>query len=231
MSQSTMACKSVLFAAATAMTAAGFLTVPSSAHADPACSQYQIVGDFALKQSNGYRVEFSATGQGFGGDATATPLSGGAAMKGTVSGSISGRHLDFTIRWNSGPRGHYIGDVGDDDFAHGLTFDEANAGSQANWDSTVPLQCATAAAPAPQAPAQPAPPQQAPAGQKVATVTNDVDVYNLKNEPDGTGTVIGMLRSGRQVQYLGSCAQSDWCNVIVPELPGGRGWIWGNLQF
>lgn len=65
--------------------------------------------------------------------------------------------------------------------------------------------------------------------QKLATVTGeDVDVYNAKNEPDGAGQVVGMLRVGTQVQPMGSCAPESWCQVTLPN--GSAGWVWGHLQ-
>jgi hypothetical protein len=150
--------KTLLATSATAMSAVGFLMVPVPAQAvpmlplAPACTQYGFGGDFALRQSNGYRVEFRSTGTGAVGRATAT---GQSNMAGNVSGGIQGRTVDFTIRWDSGPRGHYTGYVGEDDFVHGgNSADEANPGSTATWDSTVPLVCIapTAAPPTPQPP-------------------------------------------------------------------------------
>ncbi len=84
--------------------------------------------------------------------------------------------------------------------------------------------CATRGLPpvagAPDVPAKPA-----------ATVTSDVDVYNAKNEPDGTGQVVGMLRNGSQVELIGSCQPESWCQVSGQAVPGGQGWVWGALQF
>jgi uncharacterized protein YraI len=54
-------------------------------------------------------------------------------------------------------------------------------------------------------------------------VTSDVDVYDV---PGGNGNKIGVLRSGRQVPLVGSCKPNDWCDVVIPELPGGSGWVW-----
>src|SRR5216684_5454676 len=78
MSQSIIVNRSQLLAAATAITAVGFLTVspPAQAHPmlplGPACSQYGFPGDFSLKQSNGPVVRFNATGPVASGTATAT---------------------------------------------------------------------------------------------------------------------------------------------------------------
>ena len=220
------------------MSAAGFLALPTTAHAEPSCTQYGVAGDFGLTQSNGYAVSWygsNAIQQSFTGDqATTTAASGGAILdRGTIFGGVQGGHLDFTIHWDSGPRGHYIGDVGDDGFAHGRTNDEVNPGSKATWDSSAPLQCATPVA-AP--PAQPAPAQPAPPVQRVATVTNDVDVYNIAHDenPDANGVQgvkIGRLRAGQQVGLAGPCQPNDWCHIRASELPSGNGFVLGNLQF
>ena len=62
-----------------------------------------------------------------------------------------------------------------------------------------------------------------------ATVAGDVDVYNAKNEPDGAGQVVGILREGGAVKLMGGCAPESWCEVSGDVVPGGRGWVWGHL--
>jgi hypothetical protein len=153
--------RSQLLAAATAITAVGFLTVspPAQAHPmlplAPACSQWGFPGNFALKQSNGDTVAFNATGQLAGGPATATG-GGNGPLQGSVSGGIQGDKLDFKVTWGAHSVGDYTGSVGSDGFAHGDTGDEwqpigDGPGSYAHWDSTVPLVCSTPAAPPPAA--------------------------------------------------------------------------------
>lgn len=63
-----------------------------------------------------------------------------------------------------------------------------------------------------------------------ATVAADVDVYNAKNEPDGAGQVVGILRQGNTVSPTGSCAPESWCEVSGDTVPGGHGWVWGHLN-
>jgi hypothetical protein len=72
-------------------------------------------------------------------------------------------------------------------------------------------------------------------------VISDVDVYDVKNVPDGAGKVIGILKAGRQVKFATdnglpagpgtTCNPMDWCHVVIPELPAGNGWVWGHLNF
>lgn len=63
-----------------------------------------------------------------------------------------------------------------------------------------------------------------------ATVAADVDVYNTKNEPDGAGQVVGILRQGGTVTLNGDCAPESWCEVSGDAVPGGQGWVWGHLN-
>ena len=63
-----------------------------------------------------------------------------------------------------------------------------------------------------------------------ATVAADVDVYNAKNEPDGAGQVVGMLRQGGTVTLTGTCAPESWCEASGDAVPGGQGWVWGHLN-
>src|SRR4051812_7619767 len=107
-----------MFAAAAAICAIGFLTNPAPAQAvpmlplAPACTAYQFNGDeeFQLTQTNGWNVHFTSGGSIATGRAGAFKA-GEGEMNGVISGGITGRHLDFTIRWDNGPRGHYTGDV------------------------------------------------------------------------------------------------------------------------
>jgi hypothetical protein len=141
--------KSGLLSAATALGAAVLLPPLAEARPpvplDPVCDRYQFIGDYSLRQANGFIVQFRSTGPSASGGATALDSSGKTAMTGTVSGGIDRTRIDFTIRWGSGPRGHYTGEIDGDGFARGTTVDEANHGPMTNWGATVPLGCATPA--------------------------------------------------------------------------------------
>ena len=78
--------------------------------------------------------------------------------------------------------------------------------------------------PPPEAPAPEAPPAP-PAGLDIAiaTVTGDVDVYDV---PGGEGTVIGMLPEGAQVSA--ECRDDRWC-AVTGDVPNGKGWVWGEF--
>jgi serine/threonine-protein kinase len=69
----------------------------------------------------------------------------------------------------------------------------------------------------------PTPPAVPPMGE--ATVNGDVDIYDV---PDGVGNVIGVLDRGRRVGLVEPC-RDGWCHVVLPEMPGGKGWVWGEF--
>jgi len=196
MSHNSIVSRSSLVAAATAMSAVGFLTVAPPAHARPmlplapACSQWGFPEPFSLKQTNGDTVRFNPPQPAEGLAVADTP---NGALQGGVSGGIRGDKLDFTIHWDTVHAiGRYTGTVGDDGFAHGETHDELSPAS-AHWDSTVPLVCSTPATPAagtagPPAPAAPpAPPAAAAATARLAV--NATGPTTLKAGMSGTYTV------------------------------------------
>jgi hypothetical protein len=234
-----------LFAAA-AMGAAACLTVAPPSHANPlapfplapACDDWVFDGHFRVKGTPDnfihgdarWEVSFSATGKSAGtGPAVVIFDDGGRVNGRVIEGDIGGNSIQFGILWDSNSRWDFWGSVHDDGIARGR---ERLVGGDlgADWYSITPLACATPAAP-PAPPQQPAPPQK-----HMATVTSDVDVYNIAADdvPDGDGVVgvkIGTLRAGQQVELAGPCNPNDWCKILAPELPGGNGFVLGHLQF
>jgi hypothetical protein len=222
-------------AAATAIGAVGFFTVPAPAQAAPlaplplapACTSYGFNGATALSQDNGWAVQFNSTGPSATGPATASSDTG-TQMHGTLSGGINGRAVDLTINWDNGQKGRYVGQVNEDAGFAAATGTTGDAG----WRLLGPLQCLTPAAASPPADNRPS----APIGKALvrATVGADNDVYDVKNVPDGTGHIIGQLHAGDPVQVQGHCTPGDaegkagdWNHVVVPDMPGGTGWAWG----
>jgi hypothetical protein len=106
---------SQVFAAATAITAVGFLTVAAPAQAHPMlplappCSQYVFNGGFSVREDAGPRflgaqTFFSSTGPTtVGGRAVSVSDDNVHKWLGNVSGGIQGRKIDFTITWDGGP--------------------------------------------------------------------------------------------------------------------------------
>src|SRR5882757_595213 len=91
-------------AAATALTAAGFLGAPAPAQAGPMlppplappCGQFVFNGDFPVQQANGWQVFFTSTGPTSVGGRAVEVSSTNEKIIGTVSGGINGgRNIDF----------------------------------------------------------------------------------------------------------------------------------------
>ena len=229
-------------AAATAIGAVGFFTVPAPAQAAPlaplplapACNSYGFNGATALSQDNGWAVQFNSTGPSATGPATASSDTG-TQMHGTLSGGINGRAVDFTINWDNGSRGRYVGQVNEDAGFAAATGTTGDSG----WRLLGPLECLTPNNPLPPAPPpleqqvpkplpyQVPPPVVVEIPKQFATVVSPVDVYNL---PDGKGTVYKkadgsnvFLETGRQLQLVEPC-RSDWCHLVVAEVPG-EAWV------
>jgi hypothetical protein len=134
---------------ATAITAVGFLTVPTPARAGPmlplapACSQYAFNGDFGIALSTNWTtVIASLHGQAAGGRAvTVNQNNRNSKNLGYASGGIQGRNVDIRIKYDDPivPPDHFMGTVGDDARVHGGTLEGAAAG--VNWDSSGSLNC------------------------------------------------------------------------------------------
>jgi hypothetical protein len=132
-----------MFAAGTAVTALGLLTVAPPAQAAPeSCSQYAFNGDFILYGANIGEVKVSpANGTKLVGE-TFTIGDDGRPVRGFVQdGAIQGRNIDFKISWieESDTLWTFSGTVADDGLVHrGLMH---GAGFMSLWDSTSPLAC------------------------------------------------------------------------------------------
>jgi hypothetical protein len=120
-------------------------TVAVAAPAQAACGQFAFDGFTALNQSNGYRLEWNATGPSVNAPVTAFNNHQAIAGRGTISGAISGRAVDFNVLWDSGGGGHYTGAVDDSGKARGDTVagtPDANGDvSSASWNIRDNLVC------------------------------------------------------------------------------------------
>jgi hypothetical protein len=147
--------RSQLFAAATAISTAGFLTIPTPAQAHPmlplapACSQYSFPnGDFPfVTQPYGHSF---VIGTHHGANAAGSVvLDGNYGGNATSGGIFNGRNVDFTITFAAGRSlftntdlMRFTGTVGDDGLVHGGAANApANPGPGLSWDSTRPLEC------------------------------------------------------------------------------------------
>ncbi|MEU9720870.1 hypothetical protein [Streptomyces sp. NPDC047976] len=235
--------RGTLFAAATAMGVAGLLAGQAPAQAGPTtalappCAEYEFPSVLQLNQDNGITVQVPVSGSprhSVGpGKAMYAIVGKTVGTFGTVYGGMKGNRIEFTAHWDQGPgagiTNTYAGQVGSDGFASGTTRNNANATN--TWRSSERMPCVYKP---PQQQNPPPPPQNPPPKQekRTATVTGeDVDVYNVKNEPEGSGQVIGILRVDQQVELVGDCAPESWCQVAGENVPGGNGWVWGHLKF
>ncbi|WP_328782695.1 hypothetical protein OIE52_19390 [Streptomyces canus] len=109
-------------------------------------------GSVTIHQSNGAVVTLNLTQD-------APDPNGAAGLRGSASfsgdnGSLHANQQDandpdnsgvfqndvfFTIDWNGGPRGRYLGSRGPDGRLSGTSFDIVNPGSQATWFTQDPV--------------------------------------------------------------------------------------------
>jgi hypothetical protein len=230
MSAKTIVTRTALCAGAAALGAAGLVASPA-AHADSCTVKFEVLQLTVRAPGRTYDLAVPAQGSTLSGDLSSTNRHESQAWGHVSNGIIAGNEIDFIIDWGDrfgGGATHFRGTVGADGFAHGTARGSAAHAAdnpddiefeQGDWDSLQPLNC-------------PAPVATGPAaGQKTATVVSDVDVYDKKNEPDGAGTFVGILRSGNTVQLLSPCQKKAWCNISGGAVPGGSGWVWGALEF
>jgi len=179
-----------LFAAATAITAAGFLTVAPPVQADPGCAQWGFNGRVELAGGNGWWVNFNATGPTAPTSATVSFVDGGR-VDGTISNSaIQGNVVDLSIVWGDKPNNiwDFHGTVSDDgqvrDGGQSLRNIPSDYGGEvaSSWKSVTPFKCMDAPAQAStgtgtgtgpaaqQAPPPPPQPVKCPKGSPAAEV-------------------------------------------------------------
>lgn len=199
-----------LLAATTAFGPIAMLLTAVSAPAAPSAVCTFARDTLVVNRSDGQMVtpDTQAGGTGIGPKATLFHMQQGPFTEfdkeaGTASGSIHDYHISFT-------RGaeQYEGEV---DYKGGVTgwIQGGGSGSWTSPDGSVNCTSDT--------------------NGGVATVSDDVDVYD---QPNGdTGKVIGMLRKGTQVNLVkgGGCPADDWCQVTGSNVPTGNGWAWGSF--
>ena len=245
MSPVTISHRSLVFAAAAAITAAGFLTVPTPARAGPMlpiplappCSQYGFTGGYSLRLSSGWQTFMSSTGPfTVGGRAAIVSDDNVTKYTGNVSGGIQGRKIDITFTGdnNSGVT-HYTGTVGDDGTVHNGAFSTSIGVAPGSWESiNGPLGCTDAppAAPPPPAPAQqPAPPDaQTTAARLGVAVSGPTSLpagqsgtytVNVSNSGDVSAPVELYVSYNGNLQQTGQAAPSGGFNCDVQTYPGG----------
>lgn len=227
--------RSLLFAAAAAITAAGFLTVPTPARAGPMpplappCSQFNFyTGD--------WRIEIIDAPPGTGPNVIQThhgPTAAGRVLtdNGTywgsvTSGGIYGRNVDFTITSTDNVRKRYTGTVGDDGLVNNGVSSRDDGSYPANWYTTNPLVCIdkpTTAAPAP--------PGAQTAGARLAVSVNGPTTlaagmsgtYNVNiSNPGEVGAPVELYVSyNGNLQQTGQVTTAGGFICDVQNYPGG----------
>jgi len=141
----------MLFAATSALTAAGLVTAVAPAGADPLggpCDQqglkYAFVpGPVILRQDNNIEVVVDTNGDRVTTAKYFIPNQGGTTS-GTATGGLNGRTIDFNTNWNNGAgaglSNHYTGTVNDDGSASGTTVN--SLGTSNGWTSERLARCA-----------------------------------------------------------------------------------------
>jgi hypothetical protein len=198
-----------LFAGATAVSALGFLApIPAQAAPSAVCTFAR--DTLVVNRSDGQMVtpDTQVGGTGIGPKATLFHMQQGPFTEfdkeaGTASGAMKDYHISFT-------RGaeQYEGEV----TSKGGVTGWIQGGGSGSWNSPDgSVNCSSST------------------NGGTATVTADVDVYD---QPNGdTGTVLGILRQGTQVNLVkgGGCPANEWCQVTGTNVPTGNGWAWGEF--
>jgi hypothetical protein len=158
-----------------ALALAGSLAAPGLAHAQAACTRWDITQGFYAVQGS-YRIAFRLQPRQGGVEGTASyfrpgtekswvlfvPITSfGTDVSGRVTGTVDGDAVELTTDWG----GVYVGTIDATGRIDGTTYDKRDATSSARWYSDRRMNClARAGAPVAPAAAPPAPPLVVPTG-------------------------------------------------------------------
>jgi hypothetical protein len=215
----------LLAASAAAIGAVGLFSTPATAWASP-CDDFTFDGLLnivAASSTDSFSVQAHLVGNPATGQGRAARSAEGADGRphdATVTAAINGRDLTLEVRFED-----ERGAPATARFLGGRISETGDFVTGNGWSGSPGVRCVT-----PQQAGPPEAPAPQPSPRTATVVGEDVDVYNAKNEPDGAGQVVGILRVGRQVSLVGDCVPQDWCEVVGDQVPGGRGWVWGHLE-
>jgi hypothetical protein len=240
---------------ASAIGAAGMLTIPWSASAEPACLDWRFAEDaLFLNLDNGVLIGVPW----LGGTNKVRTTKGAVRLDspdggfwqgdiGPGGGTRQGSKIDFRVDWtinvgNEHPVSVFTGQIDPNGVASGTVVNEKNVTN--GWTAQGKFTCsAREAAPLPAAekpirctggeviPAgQTCPKKEAPPAQSV-TVKKPSDVYDA---PGGNrlGPETYFLTVDRVLTIAEPC-RDNWCllNIPDPEVPGGKGWVYSGEGF
>jgi hypothetical protein len=226
--------KSWLLAAATAISAMGFLTIAAPAQAGPmvplapACATYLWPGGgvFSIHAGNGTTTNISTSqdyvvGRAFYIADGAQPAD---ATYGNPSGGIvAGTSIDITINWDQGPgagyASHFTGKINDDGLASGTVH---NSNRDDAWNSSQTFSCITTASPPAPAPAPVARLGVAVNGPTtLAAGASGTYTVNVSNPGDVGAPVELYVSFGGQLQQAGQVDASGGFDCTVQNYAGG----------
>jgi hypothetical protein len=115
----------------------GLLAAPAVAHAD--CAQWGFAGQVDIVEAGtGWGVTFFSNGTEAIGGATAS--NGGDSKSGQVSGGMYGKKFSVSVHYDNGQTQNYVGRVGDDGVANGVTRNGVT--NESGQPFTAQLACA-----------------------------------------------------------------------------------------
>ena len=232
--------KSPLFAAATAISAMGFVTVPGPAQADPMiplappnCERYEFTAPFEYTQDNGYTFQFPAIGDRIQGRAMYAIVGQTEGTFGPANGGISGRTININVTWDQGPGkglwSQITGQINDDLFASGTA--KNSQGVSNTWKTSFKQKCVPAA-PVVKPPDQP--PKVDPP-KNTATVVSPTNIWTAPSHLGGIqlfnddGSPRTLTNGDVLTSVEPGCTKDTWCVGINPKIPtdGNKGAVWG----
>jgi len=101
------------------------------------CAQWDISGEWVLKQSNGYAPMFVLSQNG-------TQLTGHGTyngITGPLNGTLIGDKFNVLVSWSNNSRGRYVGSVVAGYISDGQGYDEAHPTSKASWTGEGAARC------------------------------------------------------------------------------------------
>jgi hypothetical protein len=152
-----------------------------------------------------------------------------------TTGKVSGGQMEedkisFTANWDTGGWNRYTGTINPDTSMTGATT--SNTGVSEHWTSGPGslLKCQPGAVPGGAVVATPAPGITPAPFWNTATVTDDAEVFDVMDVPEGTGHVLGVARRGTLVVLIGACPPQDWCQISNAEIHRPDGSMQKNVQ-
>jgi hypothetical protein len=138
-----------LTVAATAITMAAGLMLPTPAQAQPACNDWEFPGDLTLDQADGWRVQIpvSGTPRKTAGPGQAVYFMAGKSdpSNGTATGGLTGNQINVTVTWSNGSVGKFTGTVAPDGRASGTS--NSSSGFSTTWTAAQKMNCLDATTP------------------------------------------------------------------------------------